>query len=246
MVDFAIAEGAKGLGYITFTKEGEAKGPVAKFLDEERLQKLKTLANIKNGDSVFFSCAIEDEAAKLAGKVRIKLGKDLDLINKEEYKFAWIVDFPFYEKNEETGGVDFCHNPFSMPQGGLDAINNMKNPYDILAYQYDIVCNGYELASGGVRNHIPELMYKVFEIVGYKKQDVDEKFGGMITAFKYGAPPHAGCAPGIDRIIMLLLDEENLREVTAFPTNGKGEDLLMNAPIEATEQQLRELHLKIR
>jgi aspartyl-tRNA synthetase len=246
MVDFAIGEGAKGLGYINFTREGEAKGPVAKFLTPDRLEKLKKLANLKNGDSVFFSCSTPNEAAKLAGKVRIKLGKDLDLINKNEYKFCWIVDFPFFEENEETGKIDFAHNPFSMPQGGIEALKNTKDPYEILAYQYDIVCNGYELASGGVRNHKPETLYCAFEMVGYTKEQVDEKFGGMIRAFTYGAPPHAGCALGIERIIMLLLDEENLREVNAFPTNGKGEDLLMNAPSEVTEAQLRELHIKIR
>ncbi|MDR0423459.1 MAG: aspartate--tRNA ligase [Rickettsiales bacterium] len=242
MVDFAISEGARGLGYINFAEDGTAKGPVAKFLDADRLEKLKQLANLKNGDSVFFSCAIEKEAAKLAGKVRTKIGQDLNLIDKDEYKFCWIIDFPFFEENEETGKIDFFHNPFSMPQSSLD----VKDPYSILAYQYDWVCNGYELCSGGVRNHKPEIMYKAFEMVGYSKEEVDAKFGGMISAFKYGAPPHAGCAPGIDRIIMLLLDEENLREVTAFPTNGRGEDLLMNAPSEITESQLRELHIKIR
>ncbi|GMO56223.1 MAG: aspartate--tRNA ligase [Rickettsiales bacterium] len=246
MVDYAISEGAKGLGYINFTNEGEAKGPVAKFLSPDRIEKLKQLANLKNGDSVFFSCSVEKEAAKLAGKVRIKLGKDLNLIDKEEYRFCWIIDFPFFEENEETGKIDFAHNPFSMPQGEMDALLNTKDPYEILAYQYDLVCNGYEFASGGVRNHKPELLYKAFDMVGYSKEVVDEKFGGMISAFKFGAPPHAGCAPGIDRMIMLLLDEENLREVTAFPTNGKGEDLLMNAPSEISELQLRELHIKIR
>jgi aspartyl-tRNA synthetase len=246
MVDFAISEGAKGLGYINFGKDGEAKGPVAKFLSTERLERLKKLANLKNGDSVFFLCSTEKEAAKLAGKVRIKLGQDLELINKEEYKFCWIVDFPFFDENEETGKIDFFHNPFSMPQGGMEALLNIKNPYEISAYQYDIVCNGYEFASGGVRNHKPDIMYKVFEMVGYTKAQVDEKFGAFIKAFTFGAPPHAGCAPGIERIVMLLCDEENLREVNTFPTNGKGEDLLMNAPSEVTELQLRELHIKIR
>lgn len=246
MVAYAMEEGAKGLGYITWTKEGEAKGPVAKFLDESKLNELKKIAKLENGDTLFFSCGSKIEASKLAGKVRIKLGQELNLINKEEYKFCWITDFPFYEENEETGTIDFAHNPFSMPQGGLDALNNTPDPYDILAYQYDLVGNGYELASGGVRNHKPEIMYKAFEKVGYSKEAVDTKFGGMISAFKYGAPPHAGCAPGIDRIVMLIVDEDNLRQVTAFPTNGKGEDLLMNAPSTVNEMQLRELHIKLR
>jgi len=246
MVDFATSEGAKGLGYITFDKNGEAKGPVAKFLSADRIKQLKNEAKLHDGDSIFFSCGTVLDASKIAGKVRTKIGHELNLINKDEYKLCWIVDFPFYEENEETGKIDFMHNPFSMPQGGLDALNNTKNPYDILAYQYDIVCNGFELSSGGVRNHKPETAYKAFEIVGYSKEEVDSKFGGIINAFRYGAPPHAGCAPGIDRIVMLILDEENLREVTAFPTNGKGEDLLMNAPSEVSEEQLRELHIKVR
>lgn len=247
IVAYAVEEeGAKGLGYITWTKEGEAKGPVAKYLNVERLEQLKKAAKLENGDSIFFTCSTPNEAAKLAGKVRIKLGKELELIDKNEYKLCWIIDFPFYEQNEETGNIDFAHNPFSMPQGGLDALNNTSDPYDILAFQYDCVCNGFEMCSGGVRNHKPEIMYKAFDIVGYNKKAVDEQFGGMISAFKYGAPPHAGCAFGIDRIVMLLLDEENLREVTAFPTNGKGEDLLMNAPNKVSEMQLRELHIKLR
>lgn len=246
MVAYAMEEGAKGLGYINWTKEGEAKGPVAKFLNPERLEELKKIAKLNNGDTLFFSCGSKLEASKLAGKVRIRLGNELNLIDKERYAFCWIVDFPFFEENEETGSIDFAHNPFSMPQGGLDALTNTKDPYDILAYQYDIVCNGFELASGGVRNNKVELMYKAFEMVGYSKAAVDDKFGGMVNAFKYGAPPHAGCAPGIDRMVMLLLDEENLREVTAFPTNGKGEDLMMNAPSTITEMQLRELHIKVR
>lgn len=246
MVAYAIEEeGAKGLGYITWTKEGEAKGPVAKFLTPERLNDLKKIAKLENGDSIFFTCSLPKEASKLAGKVRTKLGKELELINKNEYKLCWIVDFPLYEENEETGAMDFCHNPFSMPHGGMEDFKK-ADPYEILAYQYDLVCNGYEFSSGAVRNHKPEIMYKAFEMVGYNKEAVDTKFGGMISAFKYGAPPHAGNAPGIDRIVMLILDEENLREVTAFPTNGKGEDLMMNAPSEVSEIQLRELHIKLR
>lgn len=245
MVEFAVEEGAKGLGYIIFTKDGEAKGPVAKYLDKDRLEKLKQEAKLNDGDALFFTCDEGEEAAKLAGKIRIKLGKELCLIDKDEYKFCWIVDFPMFELNEETGALDFAHNPFSMPQGGMDALLNTEDPLDIRAFQYDLACNGYELLSGAVRNHKPEIMYKAFEMVGYSKETVDAKFGGMISAFKYGAPPHAGCAPGIDRIIMLLLDEENLREVTAFPTNGKGEDLLMGAPGVVSDVQLRELHIQL-
>ncbi|MFC1659419.1 aspartate--tRNA ligase [Pseudomonadota bacterium] len=245
MTDYAISEGAKGLGYIIFDEvSGEPKGPVAKFLDEDRLNKLKELASLKNGDAVFFTCAKEDDAAKMAGKVRIKLGQDLGLINKDEYKFCWIVDFPMYEINEETGKIDFSHNPFSMPQGGMSDLEN-KNPLDIIAYQYDVVCNGFELSSGAIRNHKPELMYKAFTIAGYPKKVVDEKFGGMINAFKFGAPPHGGCAPGVDRIIMLLLDKPNLREVIAFPPNGKGVDLMMGAPCDVDEKQLKELHIEL-
>lgn len=246
MVAYAMEEGAKGLGYITWTKEGEAKGPVAKFMTPDRLEQLKKIAKIENGDTLFFACASLLEASKLAGKVRTKLGNELGLINKDEYKLCWIVDFPFYEENEETGEIDFMHNPFSMPQGGLDALLNTKNPYDILAYQFDVVGNGYELASGGIRSNRLEITYKAFEKVGYSQEAVDDKFAGMVKALKYGVPPHGGCAPGIDRIVMLIIDEENLREVTAFPTNGKGEDLLMNAPSAVSEMQLRELHIKLR
>ncbi len=245
IVAFAIEEGAKGLGYITWTANGEAKGPVAKFLNKEQLDQIKHTARLSNGDTVFFCCDAEDIASKLSGKIRTKLGTELDLIDKKEYKFCWIVDFPMYELNEETGKIDFGHNPFSMPQGGLDALVNTKNPYDILAHQFDIACNGFELASGAVRNHNPEIMYKAFEIAGYSKNEVDTKFGGMITAFKFGAPPHIGCAAGIERMLMLLCDENNLREVTAFPTNGKGVDLMMDAPAYLTKEQLQELNLDL-
>jgi len=244
MTEYAISEGAKGLGYIVFGENGEAKGPVAKFLNEERLAKLKELVGLDDGDAVFFACAKEDDVAKLAGKVRIKLGQDLDLIDREEYKFCWIVDFPLYEINEETGKLDFSHNPFSMPQGGMDDLTS-KDPLDIIGYQYDLVCNGCEMLSGAVRNHKPELMYKAFELAGYPKETVDERFSGIINAFKYGAPPHAGAAPGIDRIVMLLLDEPNLREVIAFPPNGRGADLMMGAPSVLDEEQLREIHIQL-
>ena len=244
MVAFAIEEGAKGLGYVSFDKEGQAKGPVAKFLNEERLNKLKEVVKLENGDTVFFCCGPESEASKLAGKVRIRLGQELDLINKEEYKFCWIVDFPLYEINEDTGKLDFAHNPFSLPKGGIKAFET-DDLLSITCNQFDCVCNGYEICSGAIRNHKPEIMYKSFELVGYPNEVVDNKFGGMINAFKYGAPPHGGCAFGIDRLIMLLLDEPNLREVVAFTPNGKGVDLMMNSPSYVDEEQLKELHLQI-
>lgn len=245
MIEFAIAEGAKGLGYINFDAQGEAKGPIAKFLTPERLAKLQSLTGVGKGDAVFFSSAKAEDAAKIAGKVRSKLGQDLQLIKRDEYRFCWIVDFPFFEINEETGKLDFCHNPFSMPQGGMEALNQTKDPLDLLAYQYDIVCNGYEMASGGIRNHQPEIMYKVFSMVGYDQAEVNRRFSGMINAFQYGAPPHGGCAPGVDRIVMLLLDEPNLREVIPFPANGKGMDLMMGAPSYIDLKQLRELHIQL-
>lgn len=244
IVEFAIEEGAKGLGYIVFDKEGIAKGPVAKFLDDEKLNKIKDAVGLNNGDAVFFSCGNELDASKLAGKVRNKLGNELNLINKNEYKFCWIVDFPLYEINEETGKLDFAHNPFSMPIGGINAFDT-KDLLSIKSNQFDCVCNGYEMCSGAIRNHKPEIMYKSFELVGYDNSVVDEKFGGMINAFKYGAPPHGGCAFGIDRMIMLLLDEPNLREVVAFTPNGKGVDLMMNSPSAVSELQLKELNIEL-
>lgn len=246
ITEFAINEGASGLGYIQFTEDGTAKGPVAKFLTPAKLEELKSICNIDSGDAVFFSSDVELKAAKLAGKVRTKIAEDLDLIEKDCYKFCWIVDFPFYELNEETNQIDFSHNPFSMPQGGLEVLKNAKTKEDLLkikAFQYDIVCNGVELSSGAIRNHKPELMYKAFEIVGYSNEEVDEKFGGMIRAFKFGAPPHGGVAPGIDRIVMLLAGAPNIREVIAFPLNQRAEDLLMNAPSYVAEKQLRELNI---
>ncbi|MFN7038982.1 MAG: aspartate--tRNA ligase [Alphaproteobacteria bacterium] len=248
MIAFAQELGAAGLGYVTFAEDGTAKGPIAKFLNEAQLQALKATAQIGNGDSVFFSSNIEEEAAKLAGKVRTALGNELSLIKDDAFKFCWIIDFPFFEWNEDKGGIDFTHNPFSMPQGGLEALETAKTKEDflnILAYQYDIVCNGVELSSGGIRNHKPELMYKAFSIVGYTKEQVDEKFGGMIRAFTYGAPPHGGIAPGIDRIVMLLANEPNIREVIAFPMNQQAQDLLMGAPTFVDEKQLRELNLQL-
>ena len=247
MISFAQTElGAKGLAYIGFDEDGTAKGPIAKFLTDEKLANLKTTANLKNGDSVFFACDKELDAAKIAGKVRTKIGEDLDLLEKGVYKFCWIVDFPFYEWNEDDKKIDFSHNPFSMPQGGLEALsaaNTTEERLKLIAYQYDIVCNGIELSSGAIRNHKPEVMYKAFEIAGYSQQEVDDRFGAMIKAFKFGAPPHGGLAPGIDRMVMLLANEPNIREVICFPQNQNAQDLLMGAPSPASEKQLRELNL---
>ena len=243
-IEFAKENGANGLAYIIFDEAtGEAKGPIAKFLSAEKLQMLKEKGGLQNGDAVFFSCDAELKANKLAGQVRSKLGKDLDLIDKNLFKFCWVVDFPFYELNDE-GNVEFSHNPFSMPQGGLNALET-KDPLEIKAYQYDIVCNGIELSSGAIRNHKLEVMYKAFQIAGYSKEAVDEKFAGMVKAFSYGAPPHGGFAPGVDRIVMLLAGTDSIRDIIAFPLTGKAEDLLMNAPSTVTQKQLDELHIKI-
>ncbi|MGD9592530.1 MAG: aspartate--tRNA ligase [Candidatus Berkiella sp.] len=243
MNDWALAQGAPGLGYIIFTKD-QAKGPIAKFLNEERLNQLKQLSGCKEGDAVFFVCNQKAAAQKLAGLARTRLAEELELIDKNRFEFCWVIDFPMFEYNEEEKKVDFSHNPFSMPQGGLDALLN-QDPLTIKAYQYDVVCNGVELSSGAIRNHLPEVMYKAFEIAGYGKEVVEEKFGGMLNAFKYGAPPHGGCAPGIDRIVMLLANEPNIREVVAFPMNQNAQDLLMQAPSQVMERQLKELHIKV-
>jgi aspartyl-tRNA synthetase len=248
LTKFAIDEGANGLGYISFTEEGEAKGPIAKFLSKDQLNNLKNTAKIADGDAVFFICAKELEASKLAGKIRTKLGVELELIDYNSFEFCWITDFPFYEFNEDTKKIDFSHNPFSMPQGGLEVLQRANSQEELLkikAFQYDIVCNGIELSSGAIRNHKPDLMYKAFEIAGYSKNEVDTKFGGMIRAFKYGAPPHGGIAPGIDRMVMLIADTVNIREVIAFPMNQQAEDLLMGAPNYADEKQLRELNIML-
>ena len=242
MNSWAQGEGAPGMGYIIFS-ENSAKGPIANALGIEKSLEMKTLFNLNDGDALFFSCASESEAANLAGKARVKIATDRELIEKNIFKFCWIVDYPMFEKDENTGKIEFSHNPFSMPQGGMEALLN-ENPLDILAYQYDLVCNGIELSSGAIRNHVPEIMYKAFEIAGHKPEVVDNKFPAMINAFKFGAPPHGGIAPGIDRIVMLLADEPNIREVILFPMTGKAEDLMMNAPNEINELQLKELGIK--
>ena len=243
MNSWAQGEGAPGMGYIIFS-ENSAKGPIANALGIEKSLEMKTLFNLNDGDALFFSCASESEAANLAGKARVKIATDRELIEKNIFKFCWIVDYPMFEKDENTGKIEFSHNPFSMPQGGMEALLN-ENPLDILAYQYDLVCNGIELSSGAIRNHVPEIMYKAFEIAGHKPEVVDNKFPAMINAFKFGAPPHGGIAPGIDRIVMLLADEPNIREVILFPMTGKAEDLMMNAPNEINELQLKELGIKL-
>ena len=241
--EWARAEGAGGLGYIQFAEEGP-KGPIAKNLEAERVEAIRVACNLQPGDAVFFAAGKKDETPKFAGKVRTKLGEELKLIEQGEFRFCWIVDFPMYELNEETGQVDFSHNPFSMPQGGLEALNSM-DPLEIKAFQYDIVCNGIELSSGAIRNHRPDIMIRAFEIAGYTEQTVEERFGGMLNAFRYGAPPHGGSAPGIDRMVMLLADEPNIREVILFPLNQQGQDLMMGAPAPVEPARLKELSIKL-
>jgi aspartyl-tRNA synthetase len=241
--EWAREQGAGGLGYIVYAADG-AKGPIAKNLDEARVAKIKAATGAKDGDAVFFACDKKPVAEKFAGTVRTKLGEELGLIDKNRFEFCWIVDFPMYERNEETGQIEFSHNPFSMPQGGLEALTT-KDPLEIKAFQYDIVCNGVELSSGAIRNHLPDIMYKAFSIAGYGAEEVERRFGGMLNALKFGAPPHGGSAPGIDRIVMLLADERNIREIIAFPLNQKAEDLLMQAPAEVPEARLKELHIRL-
>ena len=239
---------AAGLGYIVFDKSSsgvEGKGPIAKFIPSEIQEMILNKAGLKAGDSIFFACAKGKEVYDIAAAARDKIAIDLDLIEKKVFKFCWIVDFPMYEKDKETGKIDFSHNPFSMPQGGLEALNN-KDPLNVLGYQYDIVCNGVELSSGAIRNHVPEIMYKAFEIAGYSKDQVHEKFGGMINAFTYGVPPHGGIAPGIDRIVMLLAQEKNIREVILFPMNQQAQDLMMLAPADVDKTTLDELNLEVK
>lgn len=241
MGEFAKTEAdAAGLAWVKVDEENNLTGGIAKFLTDE----IKTELGAKIGDAVFFIADEFHKAQKIAGLVRIELGKRLDLIEKNIFKFCWIVDFPMYEYNEDEDKIDFNHNPFSMPQGELEALNTM-NPLDVLAYQYDLVCNGYELASGAVRNHNPEVMVKAFEIAGYTEEDVKNRFGALYTAFQYGTPPHAGCAPGLDRMVMLIADTINIREVIAFPKNKKARDLMMNAPSVVTEKQLEDVHIKV-
>jgi aspartyl-tRNA synthetase len=240
---WAKEQGAPGLGYVTLA-EGQARGPIAKFLDAERLGALRAATQTGPGDVVFFVCDKPEVADPLAGRLRVKLGEELDLTEKGAFRFCWVTDFPMFEWDDEAKKIDFSHNPFSMPQGGLEALET-QDPLTIKAYQYDIVCNGIELSSGAIRNHRPDIMYKAFEIAGYSRQDVEARFGGMLNAFRYGAPPHGGSAPGIDRIVMLLADERNIREVIAFPMNQAAQDLLMQAPSEVDPKRLRELHIKL-
>lgn len=243
MNSWAQGEGQPGLGYIFF-REGEGAGPVAKNIGPERTAAIREQLGLKDGDAVFFVAGLPRKFAAFAGQARTRVGQELDLIESGVFKFCWIVDFPMYEQDEETGQIEFSHNPFSMPQGGLDALEN-QDPLTIKAFQYDIVCNGVELSSGAIRNHLPEVMIKAFEIAGYGKEEVEARFGGLFNAFRYGAPPHGGSAPGIDRIVMLLADEPNIREVILFPMNQRAEDLMMAAPAEVPAERLKELHLKL-
>jgi len=244
---WAKEQGASGLAYFTIEKNENisAKGPVGKFFSKEALEEIMKITGAEVGDSIFFACGKINDVEKITSQARDKIAKDLDLIDENTFAFCWIVDYPMFEKNEVTNKIEFSHNPFSMPQGDIKDID-FDNPLNIKAYQYDIVCNGIELSSGAIRNHIPELMYKLFSIAGYKKEKVDEKFSGMINALSYGAPPHGGIAPGIDRIVMLLANEKNIREVTMFPMNQNAQDLMMNAPSEVDEAQLKELGLALK
>jgi len=245
MTEFAVEEcEAKGLAWTKFEQDGTVQGGIAKFITDEAKAKLENEFGAKAGDSIFFIADEFHKAQKIAGLVRIELGKRLDLLEKDVYKFCFIVDFPMYELSDE-GTIDFCHNPFSMPQGGLESLEKM-DPLDILAYQYDLVCNGYEMASGAVRNHNPEIMVKAFEIAGYTEEDVKNRFGALYNAFQYGTPPHAGAAPGVDRMVMLIADSTNIREVIAFPKNKKARDLLMRAPSVVSQQQLDDVHIQIK
>ena len=247
MNSWAQGEGQPGLGYIFFRDgEGgnpEGSGPLAKNIGEERTEQIRTQLGLEDGDAVFFCAGKPKDFADFAGRARNRVGEELDLIDRDQFAFCWIVDFPMYEETDD-GKIDFSHNPFSMPQGGMEALES-KDPLDILGYQYDIVCNGIELSSGAIRNHLPEIMLKAFDIAGYESAVVEEEFGGMLNAFRYGAPPHGGIAPGVDRIVMLLAEQENLREVVAFPMNQQAEDLLMQAPSTVSNAQLRDLHIRL-
>ena len=245
LLKFATSIGMGGLGYLEVLEDKSYKGPIDKFIPEDMKTEIAELAKLEIGDTIFFIADKENRAADFAGQLRNELGEKLDLIEKNAYRFCFVNDFPMYEYDETEKKIIFTHNPFSMPQGGLEALNE-KNPLDILAYQYDIVCNGVELSSGAVRNHDMRIMVKAFEIAGYTEEDLKNKFGALYHAFQYGAPPHAGMAPGVDRMIMLLRNEENIREVIPFPMNGNAQDLMCGAPNEVSEQQLREVHIKVR
>ncbi|MFD7237892.1 aspartate--tRNA ligase [Streptomyces syringium] len=243
--EYAVEQGAKGLAWVRVGEDNTLSGPIAKFLTEDDTKALTEALDLAPGHAVFFGAGEFDEVSKIMGAVRVEAAKRAGHFEENVFRFCWIVDFPMFEKNEDTGAIEFSHNPFSMPQGGLEALNTM-DPLDILAWQYDIVCNGTELSSGAIRNHEPEVMYKAFEIAGYSNEDVEREFGGMLRAFKFGAPPHGGIAPGVDRIVMLLADEPNIRETIAFPLNGNAQDLLMGAPSEVDESRMKELHLSLR
>ncbi|MEU5210815.1 aspartate--tRNA ligase [Streptomyces sp. NPDC020742] len=243
--DFAVQQGAKGLAWVRVGQDGALSGPIAKFLTEENVKVLTERLGLEAGHAVFFGAGEFDEVSKIMGAVRVEAAKRAGHFEENVFRFCWIVDFPMYERDEETGKIDFSHNPFSMPQGGLEALEN-QDPLDILGWQYDIVCNGVELSSGAIRNHEPEIMIKAFEIAGYDRETVEQQFAGMLRAFRFGAPPHGGIAPGVDRIVMLLADEPNIRETIAFPLNGNAQDLMMGAPTELEETRLKELHLTVR
>ena len=245
LLKFATSIGMGGLGYLEVLEDGSYKGPIDKFIPDDMKEEMRSAAGLQIGDTIFFIADKEERAAAYAGQIRTELGTRLDLLEKNAYRFCYINDFPMYEKDPETKKIGFTHNPYSMPQGGLEALNE-KDPLEILAYQYDIVCNGIELSSGAVRNHDMDIMIKAFEIAGYDETVLKEKFGALYNAFQYGAPPHAGMAPGVDRMIMLLRNEENIREVIPFPMNGNAQDLMCGAPNYVTEQQLREVHIKVR
>ncbi|MCW1095283.1 MULTISPECIES: aspartate--tRNA ligase [Streptomyces] len=243
--DYAVSQGAKGLAWVRVGEDGKLSGPIAKFLTEENVAELTKRLSLAPGHAVFFGAGEFDEVSKIMGAVRVEAAQRAGHFEENVFRFCWIVDFPMYEKDEETGKIDFSHNPFSMPQGGMDALEN-QDPLDILAWQYDIVCNGVELSSGAIRNHEPEIMLRAFEIAGYDAETVEREFAGMLRALRFGAPPHGGIAPGVDRIVMLLADEPNIRETIAFPLNGNAQDLMMGAPTELDETRLRELHLSVR